>query len=164
MSLTMAEVLRALRVSVSANQPGGPQDRRTKETRTSRRLYNGLRGRRVAINRDYVGIRCKKKRPGAINNVSGGGQKINACLRLHCAHEGSSGRGASMAGGGGGGGAAAAAAAAAAALPFRRAPGSGRLWTVRQAGGAGPSNMGGSSMTEGGGGPGGGGMSSSGRN
>lgn len=60
MSLTMAEVLRALRVSVSANQPKGPQDRRTKETRTSRRLYNGLRGRRVAINRDYVGIRCKK--------------------------------------------------------------------------------------------------------
>lgn len=103
-----------------------------------------------------------KKGPGAINNVSG--KKINACLRLHCAHEGSSGRGASMAGGGGGGGAAAAAAAAAAALPFRRAPGSGRLCTVRQAGAAGPSGMGGSSMTGGGGGPGGGGMSSSGRN
>jgi hypothetical protein len=90
-----------------------------------------------------------------------------ACLRLHCAHEGSSGRGASMAGGGGGGGVAAAAAAAAAALPFRLAPGSGRLMTVRQPGRAGPSGT--SSTGGGGGGPGGpgggpgGGMSSSGR-
>jgi hypothetical protein len=89
-----------------------------------------------------------------------------ACLRFHCAHEGRSGRGASMAGGGGGGGAAAAAAAAAAALPLRLAPGSGRLTTVRQPGRAGAS---GSSSAGGGGGPGGpgggpgGGMSSSGR-
>lgn len=85
-----------------------------------------------------------------------------ACLRFHCAHEGRSGRGASMAGGGGGGGAA----AAAAALPLRLAPGSGRLTTVRQPGRAGAS---GSSSAGGGGGPGGpgggpgGGMSSSGR-
>jgi hypothetical protein len=90
------------------------------------------------------------------------------CLRLHCAHEGRSVRGASMARGGGGGGVAAAAAAAAAALPFRLAPGSGRLMTERQAEGAGPSGTGGSSMGGGGppGGPGGGpggGMSSSGR-
>lgn len=90
------------------------------------------------------------------------GEKNDACLRLHCAHEGSSGRGASIAGGGGGGGGVG---AAAGALPFRR--GSGRLWTVRQAEGAGPSSMGGSSGAGGGGGggPGGGGpMSSSGRN
>jgi hypothetical protein len=90
------------------------------------------------------------------------------CLRLHCAHEGNcSGRGASMAGGGGGGGIAAAAAAAAAALPFRLAPGSGRLTTVRQPGRAGASGIRGSSRGGGGpGGPGGGpggGMSSSGR-
>lgn len=70
-----------------------------------------------------------------------------------------------MTGGGGGGGVAAAAAAAAAALPFRLAPGSGRLMTVRHPGRAGASGIGGSSGG-GGGGPGGGpggGMSSSGR-
>lgn len=99
-----------------------------------------------------------------------GESNCNVCLRLHCAHEGSSGRAASMAGGGGGGGgAAAAAAAAAAALPFRL--GSGRLTTVRQPGRAG-SGAGGSSPSGGSpgggpgggpGGPGGGGMSSSGR-
>ena len=72
-----------------------------------------------------------------------------------------------MAGDGGGGGVAAAAAAAAAALPFRLAPGSGRLMTVRQPGRAGASGT--SSAGGGGGGPGGpgggpgGGMSSSGR-
>ena len=95
-----------------------------------------------------------------ISKDPGAGQNEWACLRLHCAHEGSSGRGASMAGGGGGGGIAA---AAAAALPFRLAPGSGRLTTVRQPGraGSGTSSAGGG----GGGGPGGpgGGMSSSGR-
>jgi hypothetical protein len=108
-----------------------------------------------------VGVGCKT--PGFINTREV--QKYQCvCLRLHCAHEGRSGRGASIAGGGGGGGAAAAAAAAAAALPFRRAPGSGRLMTVRQAGGAGPSGAGGSSGGGGRpGGPGGGGMSSSGR-
>jgi len=70
-----------------------------------------------------------------------------------------------MAGGGGGGGAAAAAAAAA-ALPFRLAPGSGRLMTVRQPGRAGSSGTRGSSTGGGGGpgGPGGGDISSSGRN
>jgi hypothetical protein len=127
-----------------------------------RRLYNGLRGCGIADNRVNVGISCQM--PGFINKK----KFKNKCvgLRLHCAHEGRFGRGASMvAGGGGGGGAAAAAAAAAAALPFRRAPGSGRLWTERQAEGAGPSRMGGSSGGGGrAGGPGGGGgMSSSGR-
>jgi len=70
-----------------------------------------------------------------------------------------------MAGGGGGGGVAAAAAAAAAALPFRLAPGSGRLTTVRQPGRAGVSGTGSSSPAGGGGGRGGpgGGMNSSGR-
>lgn len=72
-----------------------------------------------------------------------------------------------MAGGGGGGGVAAAAAAAAAALPFRLAPGSGRLTTVRQPGRAGTSGISSRGGAGPGGGPGGGpgivGMSSSGR-
>ena len=138
---------------------------RTKEALTGRRrLYNGLRGRSVADNGVYVGIRCQIAR--VLINKKKFQKNQCVCLRLHCAHEGRSGRGASMAGGGGGGGGvAAAAAAAAAALPFRRAPGSGRLTTVRQAGGAGPSGTGGSSGGGGrpGGPGGGGGMSSSGR-
>jgi len=90
-------------------------------------------------------------------------------LGFHWAHEGSSGRGASMAGGGGGGGVGAGACAT--ALPFRLppGPGSGRLWTVRQPGRAGASGSSSRGGLPGGGpgggpgGPGGGGMSSSGR-
>ena len=74
-SLTMAEVLRALQVDVSTNETLktiGTES--TKESLTRRRLYDSLRRRGASNNRLYVGIGCRMPAAPVISKKILGGK------------------------------------------------------------------------------------------